>query len=203
MRALTWLAVGVGAAGLAALLWAEARGRAGGRALPKMVASAGFVVLALARGGEPPYATLVLGGLVLSALGDAMLLSEARGPFLAGLVAFLLAHLAYAVAFAPVSAPSAWALAAVVAAAALVLRWLWPRLGPMRLPVVAYCAVISAMLWLALGTGQPAVAAGGLLFYLSDLFVARHRFVRASAWNRLLGLPLYYAGQYLIAFSAG
>jgi uncharacterized membrane protein YhhN len=45
------------------------------------------------------------------------------------------------------------------------------------------------------------VAAGAVLFYLSDLAVARHRFVKAEFLNRGIGLPLYYAGQVLIALS--
>jgi hypothetical protein len=40
-------------------------------------------------------------------------------------------------------------------------------------------------------------------FYLSDLFVARQRFVAPAFANRLYGLPLYYLGQFLLAFSVG
>jgi uncharacterized membrane protein YhhN len=69
--------------------------------------------------------------------------------------------------------------------------------------VIAYCLAISAMLWLALGTAQPEVRLGALLFYGSDLFVARDRFVAPGAVNRLLGLPLYYAAQVLLALAPG
>ena len=44
---------------------------------------------------------------------------------------------------------------------------------------------------------------GAFSFYLSDIFVARQRFVQASFWNRLIGLPLYYLGQFQIAYTAG
>ncbi|HDP24776.1 MAG TPA: lysoplasmalogenase, partial [Deltaproteobacteria bacterium] len=40
-------------------------------------------------------------------------------------------------------------------------------------------------------------------FYISDIFVARNRFVKQEFINRALGLPLYYLGQFLIAFSLG
>jgi hypothetical protein len=33
--------------------------------------------------------------------------------------------------------------------------------------------------------------------------VARQRFVSEGFGNRLLGLPLYYAGQFLLAWSVG
>ncbi|MBW2297136.1 MAG: lysoplasmalogenase, partial [Deltaproteobacteria bacterium] len=44
---------------------------------------------------------------------------------------------------------------------------------------------------------------GALSFYVSDLFVARDRFLKNESLNRLLGLPLYYGGQFLLAFSVG
>ena len=199
MTPLAWIAVAVGAAGLLGLLRAEERN--GRRAPFKVAASAGFVTLALALRPEGAFERWILAGLCLSALGDALLLSASRRGFLAGLVAFLLAHLAYAAAFWPVARPSPWAAAGILGATAIVLRWRWPHLGRMRLPVVAYCAVIGLMLWLALGVDRTEIRLGGLLFWLSDLLVARHRFVRAEARNRLLGLPLYYAGQYLIALA--
>ncbi|HEU4384626.1 MAG TPA: lysoplasmalogenase [Anaeromyxobacteraceae bacterium] len=199
MGPLAWIAVAVGAGGLLGLLRAEAGNIR--RAPFKVAASAGFVTLALALGPEGPHERWILGGLCLSALGDVLLLSVSRRGFLLGLVAFLLAHLAYAAAFWPVATRSPWAAAAVLGATACVLRWLWPHLGRMRLPVVAYCAAIGLMLWLALGVGRTEIRLGGLLFWLSDLMVARHRFVRAEPRNRLVGLPLYYAGQYLIALA--
>ncbi|TFG38533.1 MAG: hypothetical protein E4H39_00070 [Syntrophobacterales bacterium] len=44
---------------------------------------------------------------------------------------------------------------------------------------------------------------GALCFYFSDIFVARDRFFRKEFLNRLIGLPLYYLGQFLLAFSVG
>ena len=49
----------------------------------------------------------------------------------------------------------------------------------------------------AAGTARLLVAA--LLFYASDLCVARERFVEHAPVNRYVGLPLYYAGQLLFA----
>jgi hypothetical protein len=45
--------------------------------------------------------------------------------------------------------------------------------------------------------------AGALSFYVSDVFVARQRFVKSAFLNRLIGLPLYYGGQFMLAFSVG
>ncbi len=191
------------ASGLAVHLWAEAANRPVARAVSKLAASAGFVAIGLAASGGGAYAHLVLAGLLLSAAGDALLLSHRQPAFLAGIGAFLLAHVAYAAAFAPRSGVSL-AVAAVLAVVALgVVRWLWPHLGTFRVPVVVYAVAITAMLLLALGVASPLVRIGAALFYLSDLTVARDRFVKRQFANRLVGLPLYYAGQVLIALSVG
>lgn len=195
--------IAVVAAGLAVHLWAEAAGRPVPRAVSKLAASAGFIAVGLAASGGGTYARLVLVGLLLSAAGDALLLSHRQPAFLAGIGAFLLAHVAYAVAFAPRSRVSV-PVAAVLAVVALgVVRWLWPHLGTFRVPVVVYAIAITAMLLLALGVASPLARLGALLFYLSDLTVARDRFVKRQYANRLVGLPLYYAGQVLIALSVG
>jgi uncharacterized membrane protein YhhN len=45
------------------------------------------------------------------------------------------------------------------------------------------------------------ILAGAVAFYLSDLSVANDRFVHESFFNKLWGLPLYYAAQILLAAS--
>ena len=61
---------------------------------------------------------------------------------------------------------------------------------------------------IAAGRGAPLpavnrcrLAAGACAFYLSDLAVARERFLVRSITNKLWGLPAYYAGQLLLAWS--
>lgn len=201
MDSLPAVAVAVVVVGLVGHLRADAAGRRVPRAAFKVAASCGFVLLGLLAARDR-YGWLVLLGLALSAVGDALLLSAARTPFLAGVGAFLLAHLAYAAAFAPGARISPLAVAILAAAGAGVLAWLWRRLGEMRVPVIVYTVAISAMLLLGLGTGRPLAVAGALLFYLSDLTVARDRFDRPGLVNRLVGLPMYYAAQVLLALSA-
>jgi len=93
-----------------------------------------------------------------------------------------------------------------------VFLWLRPHLGPMRIPVIFYILVITAMVagacsvlaasGLAL-SGRILVFSGALGFYVSDVFVARQRFLKTEFLNRLIGLPLYYSGQFMLAFSVG
>jgi uncharacterized membrane protein YhhN len=127
--------------------------------------------------------------------------------FLAGLGAFLLGHLAFAVAFAARGISPLWtvlAAAVLLIACARVLSWLLPHVAPpMRAPVVAYALVITAMVASAIGAmaaGAPALlAVGAAMFYASDLAVARDRFVAPGFGNRLWGLPLYYGAVLLLA----
>ena len=198
----TTLAIGAVGLGLAVHLLAEASGWPVARAASKAAASAALVVLGLAASTGGRYAHLVVAGLLLSAAGDVLLLSSRERAFLAGIGSFLVAHVAYAAAFAPAARVSLPVAGLLSLAAVGIVAWLWPHLGKFRIPVVVYALAITAMLVLALGVASPIVRAGALLFYLSDLTVARDRFVHRAFGNRLVGLPLYYAGQVLLALSA-
>ena len=195
---------------LAALLVGEARHITWLKATAKPLASAGFLGLAITAGAlDSAYGRWVLAALAFSWLGDVFLLSRAERTFLLGLGAFLLGHVAYGLAFAVHGqdlTSSAAALAVLTVAAIVVLRWLEPHLPPaMRRPVTAYIAVITAMVALAAGAfaagGHPSLPIGAIAFYLSDLAVARDRFVAPGFANRAWGLPLYYFAQLCLAWS--
>lgn len=196
---------------VALLLVAERRGARAGVAVAKPLASTGFLAVALAAGATGSgYGRIVLAALALSWIGDVLLIARgASALFLAGLVAFLLGHVGYVAAFAQRGVDAAWALAALLAAAfvaAGVLRWLWPHVsGEMRGPVAAYVVVITAMVVLSLGTfgahGVALIPLGAVCFWISDVAVARERFVVDAFANKLWGLPLYYGGQLLLAAS--
>ncbi len=175
----------------------------------KMLASTGFIAVALSVGAlSDPYGGIVLVALALSWLGDLLLTFASRRAFLGGLVAFLLGHVAYSVAFGSLGVdPVAGAVAAVTVAiiAVFVWRWLAPHVGSMAAPVVAYVVVISVMVVLAFGSfGNGStwlIPVGATLFFVSDLFVARNQFVAPATANRVWGLPLYYLAQILLALS--
>jgi uncharacterized membrane protein YhhN len=134
--------------------------------------------------------------------------------FLAGLVLFLLGHIAYAATFAAHGARSELdylVLVVLLLPALGFYRLLAPGLGRLRWPVVAYIVVISLMLGaaaslLASPSVPPAAAllalGGAVLFYLSDVILAANRFWRPLSWNRY-SLFLYFGGQLLIAMAPG
>jgi len=201
---------------LLGLLWAE-RGQRPGRVLACKAPLSGLFVLAAILSPHPAagYFALVLTGLVLGLIGDVCLALEGEAAFKAGLASFLLGHVAYVIAFAGLTPPSGWlnpGVLAICAVSGLVFLWLRPGLGGMLLPVLAYVVVITVMLvaaWAAVfnhalpRTGAWVVFLGAAAFYLSDLFVARDRFKSPGWGNRLIGLPLYYGGQFAIALSVG
>ena len=195
---------------VAALLVAEWRGSRIGIWIAKPLASTGFIGAALAAGAlDTSYGTLVLVGLVLSWFGDVFLIPKERWAFAAGLGAFLLGHVAYLIAFLgrdpqPLVMVATGAL--LLLPVVVVLRWLGPHVPEgLRMPVQAYVTVISAMLIGASGasfaTGDFVILAGALAFYVSDLAVARQQFVEKTLVNKLWGLPLYYGGQLLLAWT--
>lgn len=178
----------------------------------KMIAATGFLIVAISAGAlDTTFGTFVFAALVFSWAGDLALSYPGQRSFLVGLVVFLLGHVAYAAAFAVRGINGIVTVVAVIAAvllAASILPWLMPHVSEaMRNPVVAYLVVISAMLVAATGThgSDPdwRIVGGAGLFYLSDIFVARHRFVAPGAINRRVGLPMYFGAQLLLAWAAG
>ncbi|MFO0549051.1 MAG: lysoplasmalogenase [Polyangiaceae bacterium] len=193
---------------VAGLLWILWRGPAWLEWVLKPLAAATFVMAATSGAPWSGGARFVLWvGLVLAAVGDVLLIPKSKRAFLGGLVAFLLGHVAYAAAFAVMGVAvgvTIGVFAVAAAAAVFVLRWLAPHVeGPMRGPVRAYIAVITAMVALAAGaaaaSGDLRILVGAVMFYLSDLSVARDRFVRRGFVNRLWGLPLYFFAQLVLA----
>jgi uncharacterized membrane protein YhhN len=168
--------------------------------------------VALALGSIAPtvYAVGIVVGLVCSLAGDIFLMLP-QDRFLPGLVAFLLAHLAYLWAFTrlvPFGASPAVFLGVAAVEAAIV--WILWRGVPvrMRLPVIAYVAVLGLMVAQSLSQAitlstRPAwmAALGGVLFLLSDSTLAFDRFRRRFRGARLLVLTTYWGAQTLFAVS--
>jgi len=135
-----------------------------------------------------------------SLAGDVFLMAE--GLFIPGLVAFLLAHLAYIALFKQGRRwfPHRGALLATLCTGALMYAFLWHGGLPaaLRGPVAAYVLVIALMAAQALGSGQRMVAAGALCFMLSDALLATNRFVQPLPLAQFWVLATYYVAQLLI-----
>jgi uncharacterized membrane protein YhhN len=132
-----------------------------------------------------------------------------RDLFVAGLVSFLAAHVAYVVGLrvgeTSVAAVIVSGAAVMVVAAVIGTRIVRAvRRGPsagLAGPVVAYMAVISAMVTCALATGNTLAAAGASLFFASDALIAWNRFVRPRTWAPAAIMVTYHLGQTGLATS--
>lgn len=181
------------------------------RAVTKVLASSAFVAAALVGGSwVGPIGRWMTLALLLSWLGDVLLLSHEKRPFLAGIGAFLLAHLAFAGAFIGVGvdvATTAKAAIPMLGLGAAVFWVLRERAGTLAGPVLAYILAIVVMVSLSFGAADAShrwdLPIAATLFFISDLCVARDRFVRPQWGNKVIGLPLYYGAQIMFAAAAG
>jgi len=192
----------------AAVLYMSATGAGPARIALKPIPVLALALWVAARNRTWP-GRLVTTGLLLSALGDLVL---ETGRFLPGLVAFLAAHVAYVAAFVTDERRLRLGLLVPFAAwSAGAFGLLRPGLGELALPVAAYVAVITLMMWRAAarvgGAGTALLPArlgalGAVAFGASDTLVAFDRFRQPIAYGELAIMLLYWLGQFGIAASA-
>lgn len=147
-------------------------------------------------------------GLGLSWLGDSAPKLAGESSFLVMVGFFLLAQLAYVIAFWPLRARSiaqrssrAWPLPLAAFALVLVvlLWWCLPEAGALAVPVVLYGTVLVAMAVLATGVHRLA-ALGGVLFVLSDGLIALDAFAAwfSFEWQGFAVMSTYLVAQALL-----
>lgn len=162
---------------------------------------------------------MLIGALLFSGLGDALLIGEGNGYFMGGLSSFLCAHLLYVGLFVhlkrsnPELTTSKWIHQTAWPATLIplgILYWLYQGLGDMLIPVVVYMATITLMWLLALsnylrGTSvnsndegwRPAVllCLGATLFVASDAALAIEKFIAPFPGARLIVMGTYILAQ--------
>ncbi len=213
----TWLG-----AAIAIALWdwfavALSRRRMGYFTKPAVIVALLGAALAAASALGKPNALLswVTVALVFSLAGDIFLMLP-KERFTWGLGAFLLAHVAYLIAF-NLTAPAftAWT-AGIAIGVGMAAGKFYERLiaaldaadkGFLKKPVAAYTLAISLMVLSALMLpfrtdiprgGALIVAAGAVLFFASDALLAWNRFVKPLPQGRLWVRMLYHLGQLAI-----
>ncbi len=151
--------------------------------------------------------------LFFSTAGDSLLMFAFRTElfFLAGLVAFLIAHAFYILCFHHIKTredvPGKWQWAIVVTIYyAFIMSLLLPNTGSMKLPVILYGLVISFMLFVAallydLPDNKTAryILSGALLFVVSDSLLAINKFHHKFEQAGWMVMATYLAAQVLLA----
>ncbi len=168
----------------------------------KPLALVALIVVALAiEPAEPTMRAWFVVALACSLAGDVFLLDDRR--FIPGLVAFLLAHVAYIIGLA---LDPEWTLAAMAPGVVLMLivgSWVGRRIvqGAERespllgSAVIGYLIAISVMFAAALATRNVWAAVGAGLFVASDSILGWRKFVGDAAWMPTAIMVTYHLGQ--------
>lgn len=167
-------------------------------------------ILVLAGLAFAQRARLLALALLFGAAGDALLALNTTPAFLAGAGAFLIGHLFYIALFvrsgdgvrALARPPRLFGVLAMIAAAIAGTLWLVPSDTPLLAPLSIYTAVLTTMAisTFTLPASRRLVMVGGVLFFISDGFVAHNMFHAAAdpQMNFALmfaGWMIYWAGQ--------
>lgn len=206
MTTAAWVALAVALVAAGVDWWSVARDR---RDI-EVVAKPGVMVALIAAAAaltpaDPAVRTVMVVGLTLGLIGDVLLFFD---QFLPGAAAFLIGHLAYLVAFlmTPLSLP--WLVAGAIALGVMVGTVAGPivsgakgRSTTVGRVVVVYLVAIGAVLVFGVGTGNPWVIAGVVLFTLSDSLLAYGRFVGSAPGGRVAVHVTYHLAQALLVIS--
>lgn len=157
------------------------------------------------------YRRFVLAGLVFSLAGDVYLMLPGDR-FLAGLVAFLFAHVSYTVAFTRDGGFTGSPVVTLPFAigGSLVMTAILPGIGDVALPVFLYALVLLTMAMQAVErwrrhahAGARLAACGAVAFAISDATLGIARFAGGFPGSELVVAASYLTAQYLIARSSG
>lgn len=197
---------------VAALDWvAVQRRRARVEQVAKPLVMVALAWLALTMGAaDDEVGRLLLVALAFSAVGDIFLLGSSMVDFSGGLASFLVAHVAFVLAFLTLGFHPGWALIGLLVAMSLgltsgrrVVRAAARQGG--AAPgggVTAYIVIAASMVVAASGTARPLVLLGALVFLFSDTVLALDRFVGPRANARLLVIVTYHLAQVLMVVGA-
>lgn len=165
------------------------------------VGSAALAMAAFPQGPSTPWAFWFF---VLCTIADALL----EISFVPGMLVFGAGHVCLIVWLWGLAAPSWWSLAlwvAVYILTAILFRKELPTLGKLTAPFLLYPALLGGSLALGLplvfllGWEWWPVALGTLLFYISDMLVAKNQLAHwDDTWQKPI-MALYWAALYLIS----
>jgi uncharacterized membrane protein YhhN len=160
---------------------------------------------------------LMLAGLFFGWLGDVLLMFDSNPPFfILGLVGFLCGHLFYIFYFKNIPSSGTRTkkynflfLLPVLMYVAGLLYLLYPFIGALKIPVIAYAIVLGAMLCMALWQYYKIdfqtvllFIAGAISFVISDSVLAINKFYHSFSLAGLIITTTYCTAQYLIVKGA-
>ena len=165
-----------------------------------------FILISLIK-PSTHYRKFIMIGLMFSVLGD-ILLEASPKLFAFGLVAFLIGHINYIIAFKPRSNKLNIGAAMILLAFGSNLYYvLYPGLDKLAIPVLFYVLVILTMVWRAFSQRKFDAFAmfafiGSLFFVFSDSLIALNKFYMPIQYSRGVIMITYWTAQSFIFYSA-
>jgi uncharacterized membrane protein YhhN len=174
-----------------------------------------LLILAVTFSENFPSKKMLTIALLFSWIGDVILMFSDRGElyFIFGLVAFLLSHIVYIIVFNKQqitrtieNKTNYWVgISFILVYFAAMVFTLFPKLGPLKIPVLVYAIVISSMLYFAfkgsfIWTKLPnnPILLGAVFFVTSDSILAFNKFYSPIPFDSFLIMLTYIAAQYFI-----
>ena len=155
------------------------------------------------------YKIFIISGLIFSIVGDMSLIFPEQH-FIKGLIAFLIGHICYIIAFV-VSGGfhfTIWIFLPIIIVGMLYLQLIIKYTGKMTIPIIIYISIIIIMGWMAIErfnslptNGTFIAAAGAILFMISDAVLALNKFRKPFFSAELIILTTYFTAQWLLAIS--
>ncbi len=161
---------------------------------------------------ETGFSRLVAAALAFCWLGDILLTKDDL--FIYGLAAFLTGHIFYILAVVRIKGKGLlqyrpYLVLPVIVYFIGLMKFLFPYLHELRIPVILYATVIGMFLLLCLNTfGKTdrktagCFAAGATLFVLSDSLLAINKFAVSIQWSGIWVMTTYCTAQFLLVYAA-
>ncbi len=165
-------------------------------------------------GDKDTMSKLMVAGLLFCWMGDVFLMFESRMPlcFILGLASFLIGHIFYMFYFNKIPGNiktkqgiNLLMFLPVAIYVAVLLSLLYPSLGPLKIPVIAYALVLGTMLSMALMQYRKIAVniallfiAGAISFVVSDSLLALNKFHKPISQAGFFIMLTYCLAQYLI-----
>ena len=165
-----------------------------------------FILISLIK-PSTHYRKFIMIGLMFSVVGD-ILLEASPKLFAFGLVAFLIGHINYIIAFKPRSNKLNLGTVIILLIFGSSLYYiLFPGLEKLAIPVLFYVLVILTMVWRAYSQRKFDAFSifafvGSLFFVFSDSLIALNKFYMPLPYSRGIIMFTYWTAQSLIFYSA-
>lgn len=170
-----------------------------------------IMTLSISINGCDRYRIMILVSLLMALVADSLLMIEEVNLLKNGMIFFILGHICYAVAFSNTFSFKMWNLIPVLIIIFLSIRYLkvlFKYSGKMFIPVLAYVLILDLMVYLAiirlnngLSASGVAVAAGAVLFMVSDFLLSVNAFVKTIPNSTVFTWLLYAPAQFLFVLS--